>query len=433
MQIKKITLTNFRAYEYAEFNFKEGMNLLVGVNGAGKSSVLDVLNVCLSVIFSNISEAKVKRLSFSNDDISLGATRLQVSCNFTYLSVNYNLLIEKNKERRILTIKPEEEEGLKKKRRTKAKVENIFIDDQVVFTPQFKLRSKKLSQLGNESIAVLFSTKRSLITREIPSKTAIAGGLAAAYSEAFSADRFFNLRIFSDWYKVQKVLSKEKSKTKKHVSTLDRAIELFLPGFNNLRVHSDRRQTEFYIDKNNKNFKLRQLSDGERGMIALVFDIARRISQANPTSSDPLSEGNGIVLIDELDLHLHPKWQRTIVENLSNTFPKIQFIATTHSPQIIPSIEPEGIQLIESGAVVIPDRSLGMDSNWILRNLLDSEDRPVKSLKAIKSVEELINTGELIKAKLAIKNFKEKGSLDLAEWATLEARISKLEILKGEK
>jgi len=421
MKIKKLTLTNFRAYEYAEFNFNDGINLLVGINGAGKSTVLDALNVCLSVIFSNIPEAKVRKQSFSDDDIRVGAKSLQVSCDFTYLGDSYNLLIEKNRERRIITNK------------TKNDKEKIkFLDDKEIFIPSFNLRTKKLSELGRESIGVIFSTKRSLITREEPSKTASVGGKAAAFVDAFSSERYFNLKIFADWYKVQEALSKEKAKTKKHAATLKKAIELFLPGFNNLKVLSDRRGTEFYIDKDKKPFKLSQLSDGERGVIALVFDIARRLSQANPLSSDALAEGNGVVLIDELDLHLHPRWQRNIIENLSNTFPNLQFIATTHSPQIIPAIEPERIQLIYNKEVLHPDRSLGLDSNWILKNLMDSEDRPTISSKAIAEVEAQINKGNLTKALSLINKYKNE-QLELAEWSTLEARISKLKILSGAK
>ena len=92
-----------------------------------------------------------------------------------------------------------------------------------------------------------------------------------------------------------------------------------------------------------------QLSDGERGMLALVLDLARRLSQANPSLDDPLSEGHALVLIDELDLHLHPKWQRQIVHKLTKTFPRCQFIATTHSPQVIGEVPHERIQIISDG------------------------------------------------------------------------------------
>jgi hypothetical protein len=73
------------------------------------------------------------------------------------------------------------------------------------------------------------------------------------------------------------------------------------------------------------------LSDGERGMLVLVLDLTRRLAQANPSVADPAGETGAVVLIDEIDLHLHPKWQRQIVNNLRSAFPRCQFIATTHS------------------------------------------------------------------------------------------------------
>ena len=85
----------------------------------------------------------------------------------------------------------------------------------------------------------------------------------------------------------------------------------------------------------------RMLSDGERNMLAMVADIARRAAILNPHLEERvLAETPGIVLIDELDLHLHPRWQRRVVDNLRETFPKFQFIATTHSPFIIQALRP---------------------------------------------------------------------------------------------
>jgi predicted ATP-binding protein involved in virulence len=91
--------------------------------------------------------------------------------------------------------------------------------------------------------------------------------------------------------------------------------------------------------KGEQRLTLDQLSDGERSFIAIVGDLIRRLALANPELSNPL-EGHGVVLIDELELHLHPRWQREVVEKLRSTFPNIQFIATTHSPFVIQALRP---------------------------------------------------------------------------------------------
>ena len=103
---------------------------------------------------------------------------------------------------------------------------------------------------------------------------------------------------------------------------------------------TDEPKPQLLIEKQGAVIPVAKLSDGERGMLALVFDLTRRLAQANPNLDDPAAEGVGVVLIDEIDLHLHPEWQRTIVTNLPETFPRLQFIATTHSPQVIGEVLP---------------------------------------------------------------------------------------------
>src|SRR5476649_1392482 len=85
------------------------------------------------------------------------------------------------------------------------------------------------------------------------------------------------------------------------------------------------------IDKDDVTLNVAQLSQVDKSMMALVGDIARRLAMLNPALENPLL-GDGIVLIDEVDLHLHPKWQRTLIRQLTTTFPHCQFFLTTHSP-----------------------------------------------------------------------------------------------------
>jgi predicted ATP-binding protein involved in virulence len=167
-------------------------------------------------------------------------------------------------------------------------------------------------------------------------------------------------------------------------------------------------------------------------MLAVAIEIARRLVLANPVSEDPVKSGDGVVLIDELDLHLHPKWQRSIAYNLVRIFPNCQFIATTHSPQIIPSLEPERIQIIELDKVFFPDRSLGMDTNWILKYLMESDDRPENASNAIAEIEQLIKEIEFEKARSKMAEYKKEG-LDLPEWSIFEARIARLEIIDDQE
>lgn len=98
------------------------------------------------------------------------------------------------------------------------------------------------------------------------------------------------------------------------------------------------RPLRFVVDEHaaegKRELRIEQLSDGYKIITAMVADIASRLAEANPKSKNPLN-ASGIVLIDEIDLHLHPKWQRRIIADLSKTFPNIQFIVTSHSPILL--------------------------------------------------------------------------------------------------
>lgn len=122
------------------------------------------------------------------------------------------------------------------------------------------------------------------------------------------------------------------------------AIYNFMPGFSKLMVK--RKPTlHMSIEKESKALNVLQLSQGEKSLMALVGDIARRLAMMNPALENPLT-GGGIVLIDEIEMHLHPEWQQTVVGNLEKTFPNIQFIITTHSPHVLSSIDASCIRLL---------------------------------------------------------------------------------------
>ncbi len=116
------------------------------------------------------------------------------------------------------------------------------------------------------------------------------------------------------------------------LSAVKKAMLAMLDGFDD--IHIDRKPLAMKVKKDGQSLKINQLSDGEKCTIALFGDLARRMALANPQLDNPLN-GQGVVLIDELDLHMHTSWQRKVVRVLSQTFPNIQFIITTHSPQIL--------------------------------------------------------------------------------------------------
>ena len=131
-------------------------------------------------------------------------------------------------------------------------------------------------------------------------------------------------------------------------------------------------------DGHAKKFAMDEMSDGYKNTLSMIGDIAYRMAVLNPTLGDQILEKTlGIVLIDEIDLHLHPQWQQTILSDLHAIFPKIQFIVSSHAPAVINSVSREQIRILDHGGIYIPAaQTYGRDANSILREVMNVSERP---------------------------------------------------------
>ncbi len=158
----------------------------------------------------------------------------------------------------------------------------------------------------------------------------------------------------------------------------------------------------FVLDKSGRPMLLDQMSDGEQIMLLTVADIGRRLAISNPSASAPL-DGHGIVLIDEVELHLHPGWQRTLLPALRSTFPNLQLVVTTHSPQVLGSVENRSVRVLEEFRVSrLAKNTRGRDSNALLRDVLGADDRAADTLSALDEVARLVDAEEFEAAGAAL-------------------------------
>jgi predicted ATP-binding protein involved in virulence len=122
-----------------------------------------------------------------------------------------------------------------------------------------------------------------------------------------------------------------------------------------------------------------KLSDGIRNIIGIVADLAHRAVRLNPHLRERACvESPGIVLIDEVDMHLHPAWQQTVIASLTTAFPMIQFIVTTHSPQVLSTVDRESIRILHGdGTVTLPRyQTRGVASTYVLANAMGVDPIP---------------------------------------------------------
>ena len=203
-------------------------------------------------------------------------------------------------------------------------------------------------------IVVFYPVERNVLSPSLKTTNIQKGNQFNAYDGAFEGSIDFN--DFFSWFRSSEDLENEirlnndNTYTDKGLDAVRAAVLSFLEEFSKMRV-SRKERTSLVLEKNGYEFEVDQLSHGEKALIAMIGDLARRLVIANPGNPNPLN-GEGIILIDELDLHLHPKWQRTIISKMRKTFPNLQIICTTHSALVINHLHINSIFLLENGKCI---------------------------------------------------------------------------------
>ena len=325
MRIRELTLRNYRVYsEHPPFRFADRFTVIAGVNGRGKTTLLEGLALLCSRLLPHISFARSGYRTIKPSEVHIGATSAELSMKVNCAGIPLEYKLTYDEERRSRKIRTTNLPTALKR-----EIKEIYGDPT---------RADDAAPL-----VVYYTTDRASyrLPRKLP--TEVPHGQAAAYSGALF-NSTVNYRDFMTRYRSAVIVERTEQRNNPNylgdpaVKAISDALPTFLGGFENLRVQEE--PLRLLVDKDGETLDLSQLSDGERSFLAMICDLGRRLALANPLLPNPL-DGEGVVLIDELELHLHPKWQREVRENLRRTFPNIQFIATTHSPFVIQSLQPE--------------------------------------------------------------------------------------------
>ncbi len=238
-----------------------------------------------------------------------------------------------------------------------------------------------------------------------PSNYAIGiEGSLEPYSHSF--------RRFSDWF-----LESENYENEQRVRRKDLAFSL--PALEAVRqsvrlvlgvdeIEFRRMANQLVVVRKGKAFSYGQLSEGEQGLLLLIGDIARRLAQLLETAENPLL-AEATILIDELDLHLHPAWQRTVLHHLLEIFPNCQFIVATHSPQVLSTVPRDAsIVLLQDFEPHVLAPAEWRDSNSILSAVFGVPARPPEWTKRLNAVGHLIDEEKYAEAKADLRKLEEE-------------------------
>jgi predicted ATP-binding protein involved in virulence len=210
-----------------------------------------------------------------------------------------------------------------------------------------------------------------------------------------------------------------------------KAITGLLLDFSDLRIQRD--PLHMVVRKGREELALDQLSHGERLLVAMTADLARRLAIAYHDQPEPL-KGEALVLIDEIELHLHVSWQRTVLVRLRAIFPGCQFIVTTHSPQVLSTVPGDAVVLLDNFQVVRPGvQTRGRDSNAILREIFGVEERPSEELTEAREIGDALDRGDVAGARARLEELERRLGWQDSEVIRLKTRLEFLDAPLAEK
>lgn len=381
LHLERMKLTDFRCFSQLSVTFDRNLTVFHGENGRGKSTLLDAAAKALSWVEAGIVGANSRGSAISEDDIRLSDTTAETSGDKAETAATFSL--GKATIRGILS---------KRRRGT----EGSAVSD---------LRSL-------QSVGAMFRALRTTESISRPLFLYLAANRGGNYRAKVSQVEFANVgkrlnAVYRGTEAYNRAVQTEKSpaqflgwlafygkRARFHPETAEReaairklsqvksAVRGFWPDCTDVRWDAASGWDQIIVERNGVPLAHHQLSDGERMVFFLSGEIAWRLTELNPQGN--AAEGGGIVLIDEIELHLHPQWQLTVIESLRRTFPHLQFIITTHSPLVLTTVRrecvrnlPEHIRAVED--LQSPtDQTRSLSSNDILESVMNTASAPTQ-------------------------------------------------------
>ena len=439
MEIKKLTLNNLGRFENLEVDFaptednQSNVTVFIGNNGAGKTSILEALATSLSWFVARMRSEKGSGIAINElviiNDAPAASITLQLSDDVLVNNKNAELahyqwtLVKARKGR-----KSEKSSNLSQLSKLVDNYRQQLTDNDsaslplIAYYPVYrsvldiplKIRSKHIftqiegydnslvqsadfrrffewfreredieNEEKNREHQEFLTTERKKLEeielKILETKKRLSNIQYTEYStvtsEGITVDRNNLEKMFDEVNMFfNTLMSGDSRKNKdKQLNAVRSAITAFMPNLSNIRVQRKPR-LHMAVDKDGKSLDVKQLSQGEKSLMALVGDIARRLAMMNPELDNPL-HGDGIILIDEVDMHLHPSWQRNLVQRFTDTFPNCQIVLSTHSPLVISDQKNILVYLLNNGEIGTLPPFYGADVNTVLLEAMDTDVR----------------------------------------------------------
>lgn len=391
MKIRRLHLHHYRRFADFSIDFEPQLTVLVARNGSGKSSVLDALASAFGLFLTRlpgVSGIKPRATDFQVNADGSRPPFMRIACE-AFDGVRWDHTERRDKTKKTASQIPPA---------TGHKHLNAYVDRLVdAYNDGLPFSLPIFVYYGTGRGVFDVPQRKRAFRKEFSRFEALDGALESRANFKRFVEYFYTLE---DAENRERNARKSFDYKLPELRAIRAAVQRMMPDFSNPRsVQPAGLMLDWTVDSVTKPLRIEQLSDGYRTTLAMVMDIAARMAEANPEADDPLAT-EGVILIDEVDLHLHPGWQQRIIPDLLRTFPNAQFIVSTHSPQVVSTVPPQSLRVIDwpddEPRLVPVGFSEGAEAQQMLTQVLGVEPRA----EGLQIVSELQQYQQLVAAGL---------------------------------
>lgn len=408
MYIKKIDIRNFKAVKNTCIEFKPGINLLIGDNGVGKTSVLDAVTIALNGIMTGIAGVPARNIRQEDIHLSLGKlgsastgityhNPTEVSCTMDFGGKIYRWTRSRKDETPKL---------------------NTLMDDKEIcrdFTKMTNTPETILPLLSFESEARVWQNRRGDFGKELKKKL---NDRRCGYIGCL--DYSLDVKGIQAWCLKMEMEAFNREEKIAEYEAFKQIVAVFMQKVNDLEtspvLRYSRQLEDLVYREGDEEMPIYNLSAGYQSLLWMIMNLAYRLALLNPDHAEELRKAEGVVLIDEIDMHLHPKWQWNIVNAFREALPNVQFILATHSPIVISACKDANLILVEKEQKIsyLPD-AYGYSMKDVLELRQGSIEKPKEIQTFLEQFEKAVNRDDYKTAEAIIEEMKRKIGINHVE------------------
>lgn len=413
MWLEKLIVKNFRSFKELSVSFEQDYTVLIGINGSGKTSVLDAAALALGGFLAGLDGVETNSLHLEDVRYAMYEQGSSVT-----RERQYPLIVEGH-----MNLQPSHElvwsrELNSDRGRTTSRHAKSIMDYAAGLQKQIRDGSPDvvLPLIAYYGTGRLWARKQTRAAKAAKRRLGLSSRIRG-YKDCLDAAS--NVQMMLEWFEKMTYLQLQVGKVIPELHAVEKAMADCYAEMDDrasavqVRYNVKYEELEILIrraDGTLEYLPLHQLSDGIRTILTMAADIAYRIAILNPQMlAACVKDTPGIVLIDEIDMHLHPAWQKNIIRNLRNTFPHVQFILTTHAPSVLANVHRENIRILQENRADIPAvKSYGRNVDAIVYELMGTKVRPQDVTQLIADFYDDIDAGHMSDAQKKLQQLREK-------------------------